>query len=140
MRPGKALAEGVERTRSNVTENNSEGGECCNQQLRLAAVMAGVGRAHRNGTDRPCALQTTFVTDLPEKNPEGPRRETGNPCASGLISALTVPTSEQVREHCVAQLRLEPGAFGRHDSAGIGNVHQVFDAGREHRKSTGEFP
>jgi hypothetical protein len=76
----ETLTKGVKRTCSNVTEYNSEGGECCHQQLRLAAFMAGVGRAHRNGTGRPRALQTTFVTKWPEKNPERPataKRNTG---------------------------------------------------------------
>ena len=47
--------------------------------------------------------------------------------------------SDLVAEHGVAQFGFEPGAFGRHDAAGIGNVHQVFDAGRKHGKGAGKF-
>src|SRR5262249_4543191 len=33
--------------------------------------------------------------------------------------------------------RFEPRAFWRHDAAGIGDGHEIFDPGREHRESTG---
>src|SRR5436309_3071035 len=45
-----------------------------------------------------------------------------------------------MREHAIAQLGLKPSAFGRHDPAGIGDRHQIFDTGGEHRKRTGKFP
>src|SRR6266545_1138705 len=48
-------------------------------------------------------------------------------------------SGQHVAEHRVAQLRLEPGAFGRHNPAGIRDGHQVFDTGRKHRKSAGIF-
>jgi hypothetical protein len=44
-----------------------------------------------------------------------------------------------VAEHRVAELRLEPGALGRHDAAGVGDGHQILDARREHRKRAGVF-
>src|SRR5262245_41050244 len=40
-------------------------------------------------------------------------------------------------EHCIPELGLEPGAFGRHNAAGIRNSHKVLDAGREHGKCAG---
>src|SRR5439155_9678330 len=46
---------------------------------------------------------------------------------------------QQMAEHPVAKLRLEPGAFGWHDSPGIRNRHQVLDAGGEHGKGAPVF-
>ena len=37
-------------------------------------------------------------------------------------------------KHCVAKLWLEPGAFWRHDLAGIGNIHELRERHREHRE------
>src|SRR6266404_7178621 len=45
---------------------------------------------------------------------------------------------DQVAEHRVAQLRLEPGAFGGHDSTAVRDGHQLLDAGREHGEGAGK--
>ena len=42
---------------------------------------------------------------------------------------------DHMAKHRVTQLRLEPGAFRRHDATRIGDGHQVLDTGREHRES-----
>src|ERR1051325_7331444 len=44
---------------------------------------------------------------------------------------------KHVAKHGVAQLGLEPRAFRRHNSSGISDRHQVFDARWEHRKRAG---
>ena len=36
-----------------------------------------------------------------------------------------ISNSNHVAEHRVAELRLEPGALGRHDAAGVGDLHEV---------------
>ena len=45
----------------------------------------------------------------------------------------------QVAEHGIAELGLEPGALGRHDAAGIGDAHQIFNARRKHGKCADVF-
>lgn len=47
--------------------------------------------------------------------------------------------SNKVREHAVPELWFKPGALGRHDSAFVGDAHQIFDAGRVHGKSDRVF-
>ena len=47
--------------------------------------------------------------------------------------------SNHMAKHGIAELRLEPGAFRRHDSARIGDAHQILDARREHRERAGIF-
>lgn len=42
-------------------------------------------------------------------------------------------------KHAIAELGFEPGAFGRHDAAGVGDSHEVFDAGGIHGKGAGEL-
>src|ERR1700722_6184608 len=42
-----------------------------------------------------------------------------------------------VAKHGVSELWLEPGAFGRHDAAGVRDGHQVLDARGEHRERAG---
>ena len=39
--------------------------------------------------------------------------------------------SKHVTKHGVAQFRFKPGAFGRHDPAGVGDGHQVLHPGGE---------
>src|ERR1043166_1040632 len=41
---------------------------------------------------------------------------------------------ERVDEQAGPQLRFEPGAFWRHDLAGIGNIHELRERHREHRE------
>ena len=42
-------------------------------------------------------------------------------------------------QQTVAELGFEPGALGRHDFAGIGDVHELVESGREHGKGAGAF-
>ncbi len=42
---------------------------------------------------------------------------------------------EGMRANAIPQFGLEPSAFGRHDAAGVGNSHQIFDACGIERKS-----
>src|SRR4051812_5236721 len=51
----------------------------------------------------------------------------------------TEPRLDHVAKHRVAQFRFKPSAFRRHYSVCVRNRHQVFDAGGEHGKGTGEF-
>src|SRR5215472_8298864 len=51
------------------------------------------------------------------------------PCAKGLSDLL----GEHVAKHRIPELRLEPGALGRHDAPGIGNGQQFVDARWKHR-------
>src|SRR4051812_183395 len=46
---------------------------------------------------------------------------------------------DHMAKHPVAQLRLEPCALRRHDSARVGDRHEFLDAGRIHRESAGVF-
>src|SRR4051812_19797333 len=71
----------------------------------------------------PCWKQSFTATPLPR--------------TSGSWGSHNLAGSNHVAEHGIAQLRLEPGAFGRHDSAGIGDGHKVFDACGEHGKGAG---
>jgi len=41
---------------------------------------------------------------------------------------------KQVTKHAIQQLWLEPGAFRRHNSARVGDAHQLFNAGGKHRE------
>ena len=50
-----------------------------------------------------------------------------------------ISLSDLMAEHRVAELRLEPSALGRHDAAGVGDLHEVFNARREHRERAGVF-
>src|SRR6185369_1157300 len=69
-------------------------------------------------------------------------------CSSGSSSPQTSSSgscrrpkpSKHVTKHAVPELGLEPGAFRRHNPTRVRDVHQVFDARREHRKGAGEFP
>src|SRR6185436_13991325 len=46
---------------------------------------------------------------------------------------------QQVTEHGIPELGFEPGAFGRHDTAGVGDTHEILNAGWEHTEGAGEF-
>src|SRR6266508_1894328 len=46
-------------------------------------------------------------------------------------------SSEHVAKHRVAQLGLEPRALGRHEAAGVGDAHEVFNARREQTERAG---
>src|SRR3974390_236038 len=52
---------------------------------------------------------------------------------------LNVSRLNQVAEHGVAELRLEPSALGRHEAVRVSNGHQVLDAGGEHGERAGVF-
>jgi hypothetical protein len=52
---------------------------------------------------------------------------------------FSVNALNHVREHRVAELGFKPGALGRHDAASVGDGHEVFDAGGEHREGAGVF-
>src|SRR5437667_8744831 len=46
---------------------------------------------------------------------------------------------QQVAKHCVPELGFEPGALGRHNAAGIDDLHEIVDARRMHGKGAGVF-
>ena len=46
---------------------------------------------------------------------------------------------EHMRPQSIGQFGLEPSRFWRHDLFGIGNCHQIFQAGREQREGDGHF-
>src|SRR5205085_8754313 len=86
--------------------------------MRSTAPRASLRSALRLISSRSVAMSWNLTVELPQL-----RTRT-------FIANL----ADQVAEQAVAQLRLEPGRFGRHDFVGVGDGHQLVERHRVERK------